>query len=138
MAGLVPATHELDRAAMVPRDRFRLFIAVYMMASRKYGTIYTGVTSQLPGRFWEHREGLLSGFTRKYNVRRLVWYECHETMEAAIRRETAIKKYKREWKINLIERDNPDWTISTRIFDRGDPGWPGRAPLRYAPPGHDG
>ncbi len=94
---------------MVARDPFNVFIAVYMMASRKHGTIYTGVTSRLPGRAFEHREELIEGFTKTYGVHRLVWYEPHESMIAAIRREKRIKKYPREWKINLIERENPDW-----------------------------
>ena len=94
---------------MVARDPFNVFIAVYMMASKKHGTIYTGVTSRLPGRAFDYREGLIEGFTKKYGVHRLVWYEPHESMVAAIRREKRIKKYPREWKINLIERDNPNW-----------------------------
>ena len=94
---------------MVARDPFNVFIAVYMMASRKHGTIYIGVTSRLPSRVFEHREELVDGFTKKYGVHRLVWYEPHESMIAAIRREKRIKKYPREWKINLIERENPNW-----------------------------
>jgi len=90
---------------MVARDPFNVFIAVYMMASRKYGTLYTGVTSTLPKRAYEHCEGLVSGFTKTYRVNRLVWYEPHESTRAAIQRETSIKKYPREWKINLIERE---------------------------------
>ena len=94
---------------MVSRDKFNVFIAVYIMASRRHGTLYTGVTSTLPKRVYQHREGLIPGFTKKYGVKRLVWYEPHESMTAAIQREKTIKKYKREWKINLIERDNPNW-----------------------------
>ncbi|MBW8304821.1 MAG: GIY-YIG nuclease family protein [Brevundimonas sp.] len=94
---------------MVSRDSFNVWIAVYMMATRKHGTIYTGVTSRLVGRTHQHREGLMEGFTKRYGVHRLVWYETHESMVAAIQREKSIKKYKREWKINLIERNNPDW-----------------------------
>jgi len=94
---------------MVSRDTFNVFIAVYMMASRRHGTIYTGVTSQLPNRIWQHREDLTPGFTKTYGVHRLVWYESHDSMTIAIQREKAIKKYKREWKINLIERENPFW-----------------------------
>jgi putative endonuclease len=108
MVGLVPATHEHE-LRMVSRDTFNLFIAAYMMASRKHGTIYTGVTSKLPQRVQQHREGLIYGFTKVYAVHRLVWYELHESMTEAIRREKSIKKYKREWKINLIERENPNW-----------------------------
>lgn len=94
---------------MVSRDRFDLFIAVYMMASRRHGTIYTGVTSKLVRRIGEHRDGLIAGFTEEYRVKRLVWYEPFEQITAAIQREKSIKRYKREWKINLIERENPNW-----------------------------
>jgi putative endonuclease len=80
-----------------------------MMASRKHGMLYTGVTSKLPSRVHEHREGLIEGFTKTYGVHELVWYEWNESMRAAIQREKTIKKYPREWKINLIERDNPNW-----------------------------
>lgn len=84
-------------------------ISVYMMANRRQGALYTGVTSDLPRRAWEHREGVNPGFTRKYGCRRLVWYEVHEEMTAAIQRESNIKHYSRAWKINLIEAMNPDW-----------------------------
>jgi putative endonuclease len=83
--------------------------AVYMMASRKHGTIYIGVTGHFIDRITQHREGLVPGFTGRYGVKRLVWYESHETILTAIPREKSLKKYKREWKINLIERDNPNW-----------------------------
>jgi len=91
---------------MVPRDAI---IAVYMMSNRKHGTIYTGVTSQLIIRVGQHRDGQIEGFTKKYGLKRLVWYEFHGSMVDAIQREKSVKKYKREWKINLIERDNPHW-----------------------------
>ena len=94
---------------MVSRDSYNVFIAVYMMASGRHGTLYIGVTSHLPARIVQHREGRIPGFTKKYNVKRLVWYEPHERMTAAIQREKSLKKYPREWKINLIERDNPHW-----------------------------
>ena len=94
---------------MVSRDSFNVWIAVYMMATRKHGVIYTGVTSRLPGRAHQHRQGVIDGFTRHYGVHRLVWFETHDSMVNAIQREKNIKKYKREWKINLIERNNPDW-----------------------------
>ena len=83
--------------------------AVYIMASRKHGTLYVGVTSELLNRVAQHREGLTPGFTRRYGVKRLVWYETHDDITEAIQRETSIKRYKREWKLNLIERDNPNW-----------------------------
>ncbi len=109
MAGLVPATHEHETRRMVARDPFNVFIAVYMMTNRKHGTIYTGVTSRFIDRITEHREGLIDGFTKTYGLHRLVWYEWHEHMTVAIQREKSIKKYRREWKINLIERENPHW-----------------------------
>ena len=83
--------------------------AVYIMASRKHGTLSVGVTSELLARVGQHREGILEGFTKNYGVKRLVWIEWHDTIEAAIHREKRLKKYKREWKINLIEHDNPAW-----------------------------
>lgn len=82
---------------------------VYMLASRRNGTIYIGVTSQLVQRLWQHREGVLPGFTERYAVHRLVWYEMHATMAAAIAREKQLKKWNRAWKIRLIEETNPDW-----------------------------
>jgi putative endonuclease len=94
---------------MVTRDLFNRFIAVYVMANYRRGTLYIGVTSELPTRVTQHREGQFEGFTQKYGLKRLVWYEEHETMASAIQREKSLKKYKRDWKITLIERDNPDW-----------------------------
>ena len=94
---------------MGTRDLFNRFIAVYMMSNRKHGTIYIGVTSQLLARVGQHKEGRIPGFTQKYGLKRLVWCEPHETMAHAIRRENALKRYKRDWKINLIDRDNPNW-----------------------------
>jgi putative endonuclease len=80
-----------------------------MLASARHGTSYIGVTSHLPSRIAEHREGRAESFTKRYGVKRLVWYEPHERMTLAIQREKALKKYRREWKVNLIEEDNPDW-----------------------------
>ena len=79
------------------------------MASRPQGTLYVGVTGWLLHRVTAHRSGLLPGFTARYRVDRLVWYEPHDTFEAAIRRETCIKRWNRAWKIGLIERANPMW-----------------------------
>jgi putative endonuclease len=84
-------------------------IAVYMMSNRKYGTLYIGVTSQLLRRVSQHRQGLSEGFTKTYGLTRLVWFAHHENMLAAIHHEKRLKKYKRDWKIGLIERDNPHW-----------------------------
>jgi putative endonuclease len=83
--------------------------AVYMMASGQHGTIYIGVTTDLVGRVVQHREGLKEGFTKRYDVKRLVWYERHESIIPAIQREKSLKKYRREWKVNLIEQMNPRW-----------------------------
>jgi putative endonuclease len=91
---------------MVGRDAF---IAVYMMSNRKQGTLYIGVTSDLLTRVAQHRAGNLAGFTQRYRLKHLVWYEQWESISEAIHREKALKKYKRDWKINLIERENPTW-----------------------------
>lgn len=82
---------------------------VYLLASGLRGTLYVGVTSDLTRRVWEHRTKAVPGFTARYGVDRLVWYEIHDTAEGAIRREKQIKEWKREWKMNLIEHDNPYW-----------------------------
>ncbi len=83
--------------------------AVYIMANARNGTIYTGVTSDLPGRAYQHRTGAIEGFTKRYGCKLLVWYEVHNEMESAILREKRIKEWKRAWKIDLIERENPTW-----------------------------
>ena len=82
---------------------------VYIMASKRNGTLYIGVTSNLIQRVWQHKNNLVEGFSRRYHVHMLVWYEHHETMESAITREKAIKEWKRAWKIKEIERMNPYW-----------------------------
>lgn len=82
---------------------------VYLLASKRNGTLYVGVTSNLAQRVWQHKEGLAEGFTKKYGVKMLVWYEQHETMESAIAREKAIKEWQRAWKIELIEKENLEW-----------------------------
>lgn len=82
---------------------------VYMLASKRNGTLYVGVTSNLVQRVWQHKEGLVEGFTRRYGVKTLVWFEPHTTMQHAIAREHAIKEWKRAWKLDLIERANPAW-----------------------------
>ena len=83
--------------------------AVYILASRRHGTLYVGVTSDLLGRIHQHRTKCFTGFTAAYGVDRLVWYEDHGSIEAAILREKRIKKWRREWKIALIEAANPQW-----------------------------
>jgi putative endonuclease len=83
---------------------------VYLLASKRNGTLYTGVTSCLQKRVWEHKNNVFMGFTKKYNVHTLVWYEVHETMESAIQREKSIKNRPRAWKIKTIEEMNPGWS----------------------------
>lgn len=83
--------------------------SVYIVASKRNGTLYTGVTSNLPRRIWEHREGLLPGFTKKYGCKTLVWYELCGDMHTAIAREKQIKGGSRKDKLKLIEQMNPDW-----------------------------
>ncbi|MEH3047421.1 GIY-YIG nuclease family protein [Sphingomonas adhaesiva] len=82
---------------------------VYMLASGRLGTIYVGVTSNLVGRIIQHRDGTFGGFTEQYAVHRLVWYDMADTMEAAIAAEKRLKRWHRDWKIELIERANPHW-----------------------------
>jgi len=82
---------------------------VYLLASQRNGTLYVGVTSDLIKRVWQHRTHAVDGFTKKYNVNLLMWFEQHETMESAIAREKAIKKWNRPWKLALIEKTNPNW-----------------------------
>jgi putative endonuclease len=83
--------------------------ATYILASNRNGTLYIGVTSDLIARVWQHREHVVAGFTNKYRVTKLVWYEMHGTMEAAIFREKRIKKWNRAWKTRLIEEKNLYW-----------------------------
>jgi len=82
---------------------------VYILASRRNGTLYVGMTDDLVRRVWEHRIGAVPGFTRKYGVKMLIWYEQHETRETAFQRERQIKRWNRAWKLQLIERFNPNW-----------------------------
>jgi putative endonuclease len=82
---------------------------VYILASQRNGTLYIGVTSDLIKRVWQHRNNLVEGFTKRYGVHCLVWYEIHETLEGAIAREKNIKKWNREWKLKMIEGSNPLW-----------------------------
>jgi putative endonuclease len=96
----------------------------YILASRRYGTLYTGVTSHLMQRMLQHREEMFGGFSSDYDVKMLVWYEQHGTMETAITREKQIKKWNRQWKINLIESENPDWRDLS--VDLGFPTLPSR------------
>jgi len=82
---------------------------VYMLASKPYGTLYIGVTNSIDRRIHEHREGKGSRFTKRYGVMRLVWFEEWPTLPEAIQRETSLKRWKRDWKIDLVNRTNPEW-----------------------------
>ena len=82
---------------------------VYILTSKKNGTLYIGVTSDLVKRIWQHKEKMVKGFTEKHGIETLVYFEQHEDMISAITREKQLKKWNRQWKINLIEKDNPDW-----------------------------
>lgn len=86
-----------------------MVFSVYMMASARNGTLYIGSTDDIARRAWEHRNGLRPGFTKRYSVTLLVWHEQHETRESAKLRESALKKWNRQWKLELIERFNPGW-----------------------------
>ena len=91
---------------------------VYIMASRKNGTVYVGVTSDLAKRIYEHREGIISGFTKRYGCKRLVWFEAFDEIQQARRRELQMKQWKRAWKIRLIEESNFDWNdLYPTLFD---------------------
>jgi len=107
------------------------FIAVYITASGRNGTLYIGVTSNLWARVWEHKNGKYKGFAAKYGCTRLVWFERHPFMKAAIQREKSLKRYERKWKLDLIEAENPDWrdlsegwypeTTNRWLFDPDNP-----------------
>ena len=81
----------------------------YILASKRNGTLYIGVTSNLIKRVWEHKNNLVAGFTQRYHVHRLVFFEQHLSIESAIRREKRLKEWNRKWKLDLIEKDNPNW-----------------------------
>ena len=83
--------------------------AVYILATGKRGTLYIDVTSNLLARTWQHREHMIDGFTKRYNVTLLAWYELHGTMDTEILREKQLKKWNREWKLRLVQESNPDW-----------------------------
>ena len=89
----------------------------YIVASRRLGTLYTGVTSDLARRSYEHRNGLVPGFSKRYGCKLLVWYEAYDDLQEARRRELQIKEWRRAWKLELIERANPDWDdLYTTLF----------------------
>ncbi len=102
MVGLGPTIHGTDSSAMKGGW-------VYIMTNRPNGTLYVGVTNDLVRRVYEHREGLADGFTKRYGLKRLVYFEGLDTIEAAIRREKTMKRWVRAWKVNAIVKTNPDW-----------------------------
>jgi len=85
------------------------YCSVYILSSKKKGTLYVDMTSNLPQRIWEHKNKVVEGFTKKYDVNRLVYYEMHNNTEGAIKRERRLKEWQRKWKIDLIEEKNPEW-----------------------------
>ena len=94
------------------------FYFIYILSSKKKGTLYIGVTSNLPKRVWEHKNNLVEGFTKKYNVHNLVYFEQTDNVQSALQREKQLKKWKREWKIKLIEENNPEWKdLYEKILD---------------------
>ena len=104
MPGLVPGIHVLQHSAMSGRGGW-----VYIVTNRPDGTLYLGVTGDIARRAWEHREGLVEGFTRRYGLKRLVYAERHDDIVSAIQREKTMKHWPRKWKVNLILQRNPDW-----------------------------
>lgn len=103
---------------------------VYILSSGKNGTLYIGVTSNLPGRLHQHRNGTLPGFTGRYGVCQLVWFEAHATMESAIQREKRLKKWNRAWKLRLIEEANSAWRDLAEDFGFEALAQPGFPPAR--------
>jgi putative endonuclease len=116
MAGLVPATHVLRRRqkkglVLITDALFDCWMTafVYMMANRRNGVLYTGVTTNMPRRAYEHREGLIAGFTKRYGLKLLVFYETFDDVRDAIQKEKNIKHWPRAWKVRLIHGFNPEW-----------------------------
>jgi putative endonuclease len=110
MAGLDPAISIIVAPAQKPLEYRRMREAwVYIVTNRRDGVLYVGVSSHLARRAWEHRDGLVEGFTRRYRLKRLVWAERHATILSAIQREKNIKHWPRKWKVDLIVATNPEW-----------------------------
>src|SRR5438270_2788743 len=105
-----PSTRILAGHATPPHTRIMLEAWIYMMTNRPNGVLYLGVTADLIRRVWQHREGLVEGFTKRYGLTRLVYVERHPDIGSAIRREMTMKHWPRTWKVRLILRDNPEWT----------------------------
>ncbi len=103
MLGFVPSIQS-NRHSIMPTQFY-----VYILASKRNGTLYTGMTNDLVRRIWEHKEALVPGFTKTYSVKTLVYFECFDDPASAIQREKTMKRWSRAWKINAIEKDNPTW-----------------------------
>ena len=102
----------------------RKFVATYIMAGGRNGTLYTGMTADLPARVWKHRTGGFEGFSKRYGCIHLVWFERHAWVADAIRHEKQIKGWKRDWKLALIEAANPDWRdLAADWYPENDPNW---------------
>jgi putative endonuclease len=101
---IIPANGGIQREEAVDKQP-----VVYILASKRNGTLYIGMTSDLIKRIWEHKNNLIEGFAKRYSVHNLVWYEAHENMESAILREKKLKEWSRTWKLELIESSNPNW-----------------------------
>jgi putative endonuclease len=128
MAGLVPAIHESVAIPSLFADIGAMEGAwVYIMTNRPNGTLYTGVTSNLARRAWEHREGIVDGFTKRYGLKRLVYAEPHTDIQSAIQREHNMKHWSRTWKVRLILAANPTWAdlydqLNGVVDGRDEPG----------------
>ncbi len=110
MAGLDPAISPTIAPSERPgQSPYMAGGWVYIVTNRRDGTLYVGVTSDIARRAWEHREGAVEGFTRKYHLKRLVWVERHDNIRSAIQREKNIKHWPRAWKVALIGAQNPEW-----------------------------
>ena len=114
--GGYPAPGNTNRVSSVKTDAVRTFLehdlkqpCVYLLASKRNGTLYVGVTSNLAQRVWQHKNDVADGFTKRYSIHTLVWFEPHEAMSIAVAREHAIKEWRRCQKLALIEESNPDW-----------------------------
>ena len=101
------------------------YFYVYIMASKRNGTLYIGITSDLIKRVWQHKHKIVEGFTKKYNVTQLVYFEQYQDPENAIKREKRLKQYNRKWKMNLIEKTNPKWKDLYKELESGFPGQAG-------------
>ena len=115
MAGLVPAIHEPPVSDECPSEAAVRGAWVYIMTNRPHGILYVGVTTHLARRIWEHREGVVEGFTKKYGLKRFVYAEWHETLLGAKQRENNLKHWPRAWKVRLILKENLDWAD---LYDR--------------------